>query len=164
MREIFDLYEHGHEGRAMGMKAIAKHLNDAGKLRRGHRWQEQSVQLVLSDAVYLGTYLFGGRRAADSADLTEGEAIPVPVPPIIDEARFKRLAVRRADRSPRKTPMLHTTPPSLLTGLCRCGYCGYSMSTVTGKSGRYRSDGQHDVPIAQRSSGAVRDDAPRSRL
>lgn len=138
VREIFDLYEHGHEGRSMGMKAIAKYLNDAGKLRRNRRWQAQSIHIVLSDAVYLGTYLFGGRRDPDSANLEEGKAIPVPVPQIIDEARFKRLAVRRVERSPTKTPMLHTNPPSLLTGLCRCGYCGYSMSIATGKGGQYR--------------------------
>ncbi len=66
------------------------------------------------------------------------EPIPIAVPVIIDKDRFLRIGVSRADRSPRKTPPLHVTPRTLLTGLCRCGYCGSSMHISTGKSGRYR--------------------------
>ena len=66
------------------------------------------------------------------------EPIPIPVPVIIDQERFLRVGVRRAERSPRKTPPLHVTPRTLLTGLCRCGYCGSPMHITTGKGGRYR--------------------------
>ncbi|MCC4115345.1 zinc ribbon domain-containing protein [Aromatoleum toluclasticum] len=64
--------------------------------------------------------------------------IRIKVPVIIDEERFRRIAARRTSRSPRKTPPLHVTPRTLLTGLCRCGYCRSAMHIVTGKGGRYR--------------------------
>lgn len=138
VEEIFDLYEHGLDGKSLGMKAIAKHLNEKDKLRRGTKWRAQSIQVVLSDVVYCGTLWFGGRSLGRAVDPDEDDVVPTPVPSIIEEARFKRLAVRRVERSPRKNPMRHTTPPSLLTGMCRCGYCGCSMSIVTGKGGKYR--------------------------
>lgn len=64
--------------------------------------------------------------------------IPVAVPVIIERERFERLVVTRASRAPRNKPPLHVTPRTLLTGLCRCGYCKSSMNIATGKSGRYR--------------------------
>ncbi|NYT60679.1 recombinase zinc beta ribbon domain-containing protein, partial [Alcaligenaceae bacterium] len=64
--------------------------------------------------------------------------VPVAVPMIIGKAQFQRIAARRTERSPRKNPPLHVNPKTLLTGLCKCGYCNSSMHIATGKSGRYR--------------------------
>lgn len=64
--------------------------------------------------------------------------VTVAVPVIIEKERFDRIGVRRAARAPRNTPPLHVTPKTLLTGLCRCGYCKSSMHIATGKGGRYR--------------------------
>src|SRR5690554_6008838 len=71
-------------------------------------------------------------------DDEENSFIAVPVPAIVDKDRFLRIAATRAARSPRKTPPLHVTPRTLLTGLCKCGYCKSSMCITTGKGGRYR--------------------------
>lgn len=68
----------------------------------------------------------------------ENPYVPVSVPVIIEKERFDRIIVRRATRAPRNKPPLHVTPRTLLTGLCRCGYCKSSMHIATGKSGRYR--------------------------
>ncbi len=72
------------------------------------------------------------------ANQNDKSYVPVSVPVIIEKERFDRIGVRRAARAPRNTPPLHVTPKTLLTGLCRCGYCKSSMHISTGKSGRYR--------------------------
>lgn len=72
------------------------------------------------------------------ANQDEKSYVSVAVPVIIEKERFDRVGVRRAARAPRNTPPLHVTPKTLLTGLCRCGYCKSSMHITTGKSGRYR--------------------------
>lgn len=73
VREIFDLYEGIGCESPLGMKKIVEHLN-AKCLCRGQQWRVQKVQKILSDPVYTGVYLFGGRAAhnglADS-DLEE---------------------------------------------------------------------------------------------
>lgn len=58
--EIYDLYENGISGAPMGIKKIAEHLNQKC-LYRGQTWRAQTVQKILSDEVYTGTYNFGGR-------------------------------------------------------------------------------------------------------
>jgi site-specific DNA recombinase len=138
VKTIYDLYENGHEGQSMGMKAITVHLNERNVLRRGSPWILQDVHRVLSDSVYCGTFLYGARTKGTKGQKRKEEPIPIRVPVIIDELRFKRIGVRRVERTQRKRPMLHTAPPSLLTGLCVCGYCGSSMYVTTGKGGRYR--------------------------
>ncbi len=61
VREIFDLYEGiGAQG-PMGIKTIVKHLNEKC-LYRGQKWRTQKVHQILSDPVYTGTYMFGGRN------------------------------------------------------------------------------------------------------
>ena len=72
----------------------------------------------------------------DSDDSDDPISITVPI--IIDKERFLRVRVRRSLRSPRRTPPLHVTPKTLLTGLCRCGSCNSPMHITTGKGGRYR--------------------------
>ncbi|WP_175891403.1 recombinase family protein [Burkholderia cepacia] len=149
VREIFDLYE-GIKSIPMGMKKIVEYLNSRC-LYRGHFWRVQTVQKILSDPVYTGVYEFGARWARHNKVTTPEHShgtvlddnkkpsfIAVPVPVIIDRERFSRVAARRVSRSPRKTPPLHVTPRTLLTGLCRCGYCDSAMHIATGKGGRYR--------------------------
>ena len=72
----------------------------------------------------------------DPAD--DNVPIPIAVPALIDQERFQRVAFRRKLRSPRKTPPLHVSPRTVLTGLCKCGFCESSMHIATGKSGKYR--------------------------
>ena len=59
--EIFDLYEGGVYGAPLGMKRIVERLNEKC-LYRGNRWRIQLVHRILSDLVYTGVYLFGGRK------------------------------------------------------------------------------------------------------
>jgi site-specific DNA recombinase len=142
IRKIYDLYE-GVMEPAIGMKKIVERLNDIS-LYRGRSWLVQEVHRILSDTVYCGTYLYGARNrrtrpARPSQKTLEDDGpIEVSVPPIIDKDRFNRIKVTRSERSPRKRPPLYVTPRSLLTGLCRCGFCSRSMIITTGKNGRYR--------------------------
>jgi site-specific DNA recombinase len=142
VKNIFDLYEGNGIEPGIGMKTIVARLNEVC-LRRGNRWTVQTVQRVLSDNVYTGIYEFGNRSrirktSDDSNDEIAARSIPIPVPQIIEVDRFQRVDVRRKSRSPRNKPPLHVTPKTLLTGLCKCGYCGCPMHISTGKSGQYR--------------------------
>lgn len=60
VREIYDLYEGIGVAAPMGMKRITEHLNKKC-LYRGQLWRVQTVQKILSDSVYTGSYLWGIR-------------------------------------------------------------------------------------------------------
>jgi site-specific DNA recombinase len=138
VRRIFDLYLDGYEGRRMGIKEIAKHLNARGQLMRGRPWAIQKVHKVLSDPVYRGEHYYNVIDARRGTKRPPAEWIPMKVEPIIDAETFERVRQRRADRRPTAVPPRVLSSPVLLTGLLRCGDCGAAMTLTTGKSGRYR--------------------------
>lgn len=72
VREIFDLYEGVGVAAPMGMKKIVEHLNTKC-LYRGQQWRMQTVQKILSDTVYTGVYLFGGRKKISNSPLSSEE-------------------------------------------------------------------------------------------
>lgn len=72
VREIYDLYEKGMFGNPIGIKKIAEHLNSKC-LYRGQTWRAQTVQKILSDPVYTGTYNFGGRERDKASIPKESE-------------------------------------------------------------------------------------------
>ena len=58
VRNIYDLYLHGHEGRTLGIKEIVKYLTQRGLLMRGSPWGIQKVQKILSSRAYVGEHYF----------------------------------------------------------------------------------------------------------
>lgn len=52
VKRIYALYLGGHEGRSLGIKEIAKHLNERGQAMRGRLWRIQKVHEVLSSRTY----------------------------------------------------------------------------------------------------------------
>ena len=60
VREIYDLYEKSGDIPSLGIKKIVEHLNTKC-FYRGSEWRIQNVHKILSDRVYTGIYLFGGR-------------------------------------------------------------------------------------------------------
>lgn len=135
VRQIWDLYEFGQGGMSMGMKNIAVYLNERGIPRRGAKWTAEYVRWVLSDTVYTGALMYGGRGKRTGKI---GPPISITVPQIVASDRFERIKVRRHERSPTKNPPTHVSPTGLLTGIIRCGLCGSAMTKSTGKRGRYR--------------------------
>ena len=57
VRMAYDLYLHGHEGRVMGIKEIAKHFTATGLLNRGKPWNIQKVHQLSGIALALGGVL-----------------------------------------------------------------------------------------------------------
>jgi DNA invertase Pin-like site-specific DNA recombinase len=72
VREIFDRYEGGVYGPAVGMKTITKTLNDKCTYR-GSIWRVQQVQRILSDEVYTGVYMAEGRSKTNEKEDDEDD-------------------------------------------------------------------------------------------
>lgn len=138
VRMAYDLYQHGHEGRELGCKEIAKHLTEKGLLMRGNPWNIQKTHKLLSDSLYMGEYFTNIRDSKANTNRPPEEWVKVTVPAIIDAATFERVREKREARAPSKTPPRLVNSPTLLTGLLKCGVCGGSMTLVTGKGGKYR--------------------------
>lgn len=108
VREIFRLYL----DRNAGVRGIAVVLNARGiPAPSGGRWGSTSVYEVLSREAYAGTHTWGG--------------IPILIPAIIPLERYQDAQTRR--RAKRRLPSSSQSPSYLLSGLVKCGHCGYSL-------------------------------------
>ena len=123
---------------AMGVKAIATHLNGRGIFTRdGGRWGIGQVHRILTRRTYIGEHQWGKHRKNKEPTKPE-DLVTVPVPPIIDRKTFDAVQKLMQARNPKVAPPRVVTGPTLLTGICFCGKCGGAMTIRTGKSGRYR--------------------------
>ena len=138
VRLAYDLYLHGHEGRAMGIKEITRHLMGKGLLMRGRPWTIQTVHNLLSNTLYMGDYYFNVIDSTTRQKRPPEEWVKTPIPAIIDAATFEQVRAKRESRAPDKTPPRITTSPTLLTGLLKCGVCGKQLTIATGKGGQYK--------------------------
>lgn len=137
VRLIYRLYLQGLDGRELGMKGIAGHLDARGLLMRGRAWRIQKVQRVLSDPTYRGEHLFNRTSWKDGQAKPASEWVRVAVEPLVTEAQFEEAQRKRHSLQLGKAPVAALSP-TLLTGLLKCGHCGAGMTLATGKSGRYR--------------------------
>ncbi|HCI53074.1 MAG TPA: recombinase family protein [Gallionella sp.] len=138
VRHIFDYYLNGHQGKVMGAKDIALHLNATGISLRGNVWNKSRVHEVLSNRAYIGEYYFNKRDHKTKTLKDESEWILLNVEPIIDSAIFESTRAKCESRSPAKISPRLVTSLILLTGLLKCGCCGAGLTTATGKGGLYR--------------------------
>ncbi len=138
VRQVYDWYLHGLDGRVMGCKEIVKHLMDKGLLMRGSAWNVHKTHKLLSDSLYMGDYHFNVIDSKTGQKRPPDEWITTAIPAIIDASTFERVRARREERAPNKTPPRRVSSPTLLTGLLKCGICGHAMTLVTAKSGQYR--------------------------
>ncbi len=138
VRQIYDLYLHGYQGRPMGLKEIAAHLMERGLLMRGRPWRIQQVHTILSKPLYVGERYFNVTPAKSRKKNPPEQWVKQEVEPIIDRATFDDVRALRSARAPSKVAPRLVSSETLLTGLLRCGHCGAAMTIVTGKSGRYR--------------------------
>jgi DNA invertase Pin-like site-specific DNA recombinase len=123
----------------MGVKSIAKHLNEAGiRTRDGGRWGVGAVHKVLTRKAYVGRHQFNMRSAKNRQRKSDTEVVEMAVPPIIDAAEFEAVQTLLKTRSPALTAPRIVSGPTLLTGICFCSACGKAMTLRTGKGGRYR--------------------------
>jgi site-specific DNA recombinase len=138
VRQVFELYLHGLNGRDMGSKQIAAHFNERGPSLRGAPWTRTRVHNMLSDPTYAGDYIFNRVCVRTRQAKPEAEWVRVALDPIIAPEMFHAVAERRRRRSPAVTPARVVNSPTLLTGLLRCANCEAGMTLATGKGGRYR--------------------------
>ena len=74
----------------MGVKSIAKHLNESGiRTRDGGRWGVDAVHKVLTRTTYIGRHRFNTKFWKTRERKPEAEVIEMAVPPIIDAAEFE---------------------------------------------------------------------------
>jgi hypothetical protein len=123
----------------MGVKSIAKHLNESGiRTRDGGRWGVDAVHKVLTRTTYIGRHRFNTKHWKTRERKAEAEVVEMAVPPIIDNAEFEAVQTLLKSRSPALSAPRVVSGPTLLTGICFCAACGGAMTLRTGKSGRYR--------------------------
>src|SRR5438445_3793048 len=138
VRLIFRLAREGSGSSGpMGVKSIAKHLNEAGiRTRDGGRWGVDAE--VLTRTTYIGRHRFNTKYWKMRERKPEAEVVEMAVPPIIDVAEFEVVQTLLKTRSPALTAPRVVSGPTLLTGICFCASCGGAMTLRTGKSGKYR--------------------------
>ena len=141
-----------------GVKTKRAKLNEAGKnrFRGANHWQRSTIQCVLKNPVYKGTYVYGktqGRvrageeytgnpkrplqkayleTAVKNRALLPHEQVEVPVPPIVDEELWQSVQAQLADRASRTTIRKGATKYSYrFEGIVRCHHCGRLMTRMT---------------------------------
>ena len=135
---IYQLYLNGHEGRVLGVKGIAAYLNNRGFTMRGGKWRKTIISKIIASRIYLGEYVFNKRDSRNQRIKPESEWVTISLPPIVDVDTYQRVEQRRFERDSSNTPPRVVNSPTLLTGLLKCGVCGFPMTIATGKGGRYR--------------------------
>jgi len=140
VRLIFRLAREGNgSSGAMGVKSIAKHLNESGiRTRDGGRWGVDAVHKVLTRTTYVGRHRFNTKHWKTRERKPDTEVVEMAVPLIIDAAEFETVQTLLKTRSPAMTAPRIVSGPTLLTGICFCASCGGAMTLRTGKSARYR--------------------------
>ena len=125
VRQIFQLYLDGN----MGLRALARHLNESGSLTRsGHSWSVVSLRDILRNRAYMGTY----QRF--------GLSLPGSHAALVSPEHFRRTQDLMRSRSPRRRSV--DALPFLLSGLAYCAQCGSRMIGVTRRQIWRRRDGQ----------------------
>lgn len=131
VQRVFELYADGHS-----LRYLQTYLTDSGfKTRQGKQFGITTIARMLGNDFYIGTLRYKTQGYEDIV-------IENAVPPIIDEALWRRVQDRKnANKQvqPRKRKRLYA-----LTGKIFCGICGehfYGMqsgSTQNGKHYAYR--------------------------
>ena len=140
VRLIYRLARQGNgSSGSMGVKSIAKHLNESGiRTRDGGRWGVDAVHKVLTRTTYIGRHRFNTKYWKTRERKPEAEIVEMAVPSIIEAAEFEAVQTLLKTRCPALTAPRIVSGPTLLTGICFCAACGGAMTLRTGKSGRYK--------------------------
>jgi site-specific DNA recombinase len=143
VRLIYRLFLEGDgTSGAMGVKAIASHLNERRIFTRdGGRWGLAQIHAILTRTTYIGEHRFNTRSHKDREKKPESEVAIMAVPPLIERDTFDTVQARLKSRNPMVTPARVSSGPTLLTGICFCAKCGGAMTLRTGRGsagGTYR--------------------------
>ena len=124
VHKIFNLYTETN----LGLRKIVEQLNNEGiKTRRGNTWNIVSIRDILKNTFYIGTYTRFGLRLTKNHER------------IIETELFR--AVQDKTRERRSYRGFQKSLPYLLSGLCKCGYCGNQLMGVSRRQSWKRDDG-----------------------
>jgi site-specific DNA recombinase len=103
VRLIFRLAREGNgSSGSIGVKSIAKHLNQTGiRTRDGGRWGVDAVHKVLTRTTYIGRHRFNTKYWKTRERKPEAEVVEMIVPPIIEAAEFEAVQALLKARRPR---------------------------------------------------------------
>ncbi len=135
---IFRLYLEGSGQGPMGIKAIAKHMNEKGYRQRGKAFYTASIERILKNEAYIGTHYYNRIDSRTRKQRPPSEWIKMSVPQIVEAEVFDAVQSTLKARNPRTTPPRVVTGPTLLTGIAVCSNCGRGMMLRTGKGGQYK--------------------------
>ncbi|HEY5575610.1 MAG TPA: recombinase family protein [Clostridiaceae bacterium] len=131
VRMIYEMYVNGH-----GYSDIIEKLNNMGvRTKADNTFAKNSLSSILRNEKYSGTYVFNrsaekdgyGRRNNHKSKSNEDIIrIPGGIPQIVDQETFDKVQETLAKR--KRAPGANKARVQyLLSGLIRCGECGFSM-------------------------------------
>ena len=148
VRKIFKLYLDGKS-----FFAIAKYLNRKGfRTRKGALWTSTSIGGIIKNPFYTGKICYNkevvdksqkgdtGRYKRIRNSSTQWRVVSGKHEPIINMKTFDRaqqICVKKVNKG------RAVASKRLLSGLVKCGYCGYSMVSEGSWGGGYYVCGQH---------------------
>lgn len=135
VREIYQKYASGESVRAIRLYLIQQGI----KPRRNGQWTDGSVQKILQNTHYKGSYSF--------CDHATGEVVEVPCPPIVSVAVWAEVQSTRAKIAERKGQLNRTQHFYLLRDLMYCGHCGTPMG---GRINKRKNENFYYCPRKQR--------------
>ncbi len=143
VRDIFNWYVHGYDGRNVGYTAIGTLLDKmcVPPGEQGVNWRPSRIQRILANPVYIGMIQFGknsvqkvmtenGVRKKRSLQQNAEYLVQGLHPPIIDKDLFDKAQAISRLRG-RVIPMRHDMALSNpLAGLLFCAECGHAMTRL----------------------------------
>lgn len=120
VRDVFDGFARGDS-----LRSLAARLTEAGvPTRHGRPWHPSSVRTMLTNPRYAGRAVYQGAATGGRGGWE----------PLVSDDVFDAIQATLAD--PRRRSQQGTDRRYLLAGLARCGVCGETCSSFSGK--RYR--------------------------
>ncbi len=147
VRDIFNAYIAG-----AGCKELSLRMNSSGHLKRGVRWNKNTVGLMLKNPVYAGFVVFNRVSHGDHLTRPEAEWITTRShPEIVSKDVFMTVQKIMSSRAPREGG---GSPHSrfVFSGLLRCGACGAAMQTESA-SGRNATYHYYNCRAAMKGQG-----------
>lgn len=102
IERIYTLCLHGDgEGPPLGIKAIAKWLNNAGlRTRTGSRWGIEAIHRILTNSAYYGDYYWSLEPALNERRKPQPPKL-LRIPPLISRSMYEEVQLLMAKRDPK---------------------------------------------------------------
>lgn len=151
VRNIFDWYENGMDGRDAGAQAISNRLNAMGlRTAEGKAFYPSGIRAILHNITYTGalswnkrvqdTTMSGGARVTRRVLNHEPIVVYGTHEPIISAEQFARVQRQLADRTRTSSVRSDRAPLNPFRGLIVCGVCGKRMQRKANTGQYFRDD------------------------